>query len=251
MLSRNSTEAVAVEDEKTKDSTRLQVPEVHGRERRLSATSSSATSESISDARSSMESLSIVSSISSVESIIATPQKGLGHKASNDVLQVSKTVMSESGSSFDLSKELSTDYGNDAQEIRQACRYDCHCECHVQTNSTKPAKGFAKFMVAKVQCTETRCQNNLALQKSQAMQSVSFRKALSQVMSSRSIKVRYDLNTYRMVCEGSDAMRHVKHGNLEKLKACIESGQATIWDTAPDGWSLLHVCFVTHLKNEN
>ncbi|KAI9777815.1 MAG: hypothetical protein M1816_004404 [Peltula sp. TS41687] len=59
-------------------------------------------------------------------------------------------------------------------------------------------------------------------------------------MSSKSIKIRYDLNTYRMVSEGSDAMRHVKHGNLEKLKACIESGKATIWDTAPDGWSLLH-----------
>jgi len=48
------------------------------------------------------------------------------------------------------------------------------------------------------------------------------------------------MNTYRMVPEGSDAMRFVKHGNLEKLKMEILSGQATIWDTAPDGWSLLH-----------
>ncbi|KAL9029778.1 MAG: hypothetical protein Q9196_002020 [Gyalolechia fulgens] len=53
-------------------------------------------------------------------------------------------------------------------------------------------------------------------------------------------KVRYDLNTYRMVSEGSDAMRSVKHGNLERLKSCFESGEATLWDTAPDGWSLLH-----------
>ena len=60
-------------------------------------------------------------------------------------------------------------------------------------------------------------------------------------MSSRTIKVRYDLNTYRMISEGSDAMRYVKHGNLEKLKACIKTGEATLWDTAPDGWSLLHV----------
>ena len=60
-------------------------------------------------------------------------------------------------------------------------------------------------------------------------------------MSSRSIKVRYDLNTYRMVSEGSNAMRYVKHGNLEKLKTCIRTGEATLWDTAPDGWSLLHV----------
>lgn len=46
-----------------------------------------------------------------------------------------------------------------------------------------------------------------------------------------------------MVPEGSNAMRYVKHGNLEKLKLAIESGEATPWDTAPDGWSLLHVSF--------
>jgi ankyrin repeat protein len=44
-----------------------------------------------------------------------------------------------------------------------------------------------------------------------------------------------------MVPEGADAMRHVKHGNLEKLKASIASGEATLWDTTLDGWSLLHV----------
>lgn len=60
-------------------------------------------------------------------------------------------------------------------------------------------------------------------------------------MSSNSIKVRYNLNTYRMVSEGSDAFRYIKHGNLDKLKASIDSGEATLWDTAPDGWSLLHV----------
>ncbi|KAL8876911.1 MAG: hypothetical protein Q9198_004973 [Flavoplaca austrocitrina] len=66
------------------------------------------------------------------------------------------------------------------------------------------------------------------------------RKALAQVASSRSVKIRYDLNTFRMVSEGSDAMRYVKHGNLEKLKMCVRAGEATLWDTAPDGWSLLH-----------
>lgn len=62
-------------------------------------------------------------------------------------------------------------------------------------------------------------------------------------MTSRSIKYRYNLNTHRMIPEGSDVMHYVKHGNLEKLKGCIESGEATVWDTAPDGWSLLHVSY--------
>jgi hypothetical protein len=47
-----------------------------------------------------------------------------------------------------------------------------------------------------------------------------------------------------MVPEGSDALRYVKHGNLEKLKICFKLGEATIWDTAPDGWSLLHVSLI-------
>ena len=69
-------------------------------------------------------------------------------------------------------------------------------------------------------------------------------------MSSRSIKVRYDLNTYRMVSEGSNAMRYVKHGNLEKLKTCIRTGEATLLDTAPDGWSLLHVSSFVQICEE-
>jgi hypothetical protein len=44
-----------------------------------------------------------------------------------------------------------------------------------------------------------------------------------------------------MVPEGSDALRYVKHGKLDKLKMSISSREATPWDTAPDGWSLLHV----------
>lgn len=71
------------------------------------------------------------------------------------------------------------------------------------------------------------------------------------VMSSRSIKTQYHLNTYRMVSEGSDALRYVKHGNLERLKVCIQMGNATIWDTAPDGWSLLHVSFKRHNRRRS
>jgi hypothetical protein len=41
----------------------------------------------------------------------------------------------------------------------------------------------------------------------------------------------------------------VKHGNLDKLKSVIESGEATPWDTAPDGWSLLHVSYQSFSHN--
>ena len=55
--------------------------------------------------------------------------------------------------------------------------------------------------------------------------------------------VKHHLNTYRMVPETSVSMRYARHGDLYNLKACIEDGSATPYDTAVDGWSLLHVSY--------
>ena len=129
----------------------------------------------------------------------------------------------------------------DALVIRRACRYDCYCKCHVQDTAVPP-RGFSKLSIHKYHCTEPDCQSATPSNENGAIPSVFFRKIIPQIMSSKSIKVRYNLNTYRMVSEGSNSMRYIKHGNLEKLKMCIESGETTLWDTAPDGWSLLHVC---------
>lgn len=117
--------------------------------------------------------------------------------------------------------------------LRKACRYDCYCKCHTRDVATK--RGFSRAFES---CTDRTCH---AFGQTAISTSSFFRKALAQVASSRCVKIRYDLNTFRMVSEGSDAMRYVKHGNLEKLKMCVWAGEATLWDTAPDGWSLLHV----------
>ena len=123
--------------------------------------------------------------------------------------------------------------------IRKACRYDCFCKCHAQGLATK--RGLSRLSKSQALCTDPTCEAATSSEEPTVFPSKFFRKALSQVMSSKSIKVHYDLNAFRMVSEGSDAMRYVKHGNLDKLKMCIKSGEATLWDTAPDGWSLLHV----------
>ena len=135
-----------------------------------------------------------------------------------------------------------------ALTIRRACRYDCFCKCHVQ-NAPIQFKALSRIK-SRNQCTEPSCQGARSPGGQVVTPSTFFRKAISQVMSSKSIKVRYDLNSYRMVSEGSDAMRYVKHGNLEKLKACIMTGDATLWDTAPDGWSLLHVSSVVQMREK-
>jgi len=131
----------------------------------------------------------------------------------------------------------------DVSTMRRACRYDCYCKCHLQT-LTVSRNYVSKVNTPKRRCTEPTCKAAMKPGGVTRDPPNFFRKALSQAMSSKSIKIRYELNTFRMVPEGSDAIRHVKHGNLEKLKVCIQTGEATLWDTAPDGWSLLHVCLV-------
>jgi hypothetical protein len=130
--------------------------------------------------------------------------------------------------------------------IRRACQHSCYCKCHEQ-GVAEPKSGFPRFSARifhqgsqpKIECSDPTCAG-AAMQNSIPISS--FKRAMSHLMTSNSIKIRYRMNTYRMVPEGSNAMRYVKHGNLGKLKAAIQSGEATLWDTATDGWSLLHVC---------
>ena len=166
------------------------------------------------------------------------------------------TSLSSFGSSRSSVREVYSDTSNEASPnplaetpwvgaltIRKACRYDCFCRCHAQGAATR--RGFSRFSKSQSLCTDPACEVAPSSEEPIEFPSKFFRKVLSQVISSKSIKIYHDLNTYRMVSEGSDAMRYVKHGNLDKLKMCIESGEATLWDTAPDGWSLLHVSLRT------
>lgn len=137
----------------------------------------------------------------------------------------------------------------DSLVIRQACRFDCYCKCHSQ-NISLPNEIFSRFETpvlrpdkkSKVECTEPDCAG--ATSASKRIPSMFFHRAVSRLLSLQSAKSGCRLNTYRMVPEGANPLRYVKHGNLEKLQLSIKSREATPWDTAPDGWSLLHVCAV-------
>ena len=130
--------------------------------------------------------------------------------------------------------------------IRQACRFDCYCSCHPRTDIERDhtiasSKTFFQSKFTGLPCDEPSCQtrNN----GDSAVSSVSnfFRKALSHMAASHSMNMGYHITTFHIVPESSDVMRYTKQGDLDNLKAAIQSGTATLWDTAPDGWSLLHV----------
>jgi hypothetical protein len=131
--------------------------------------------------------------------------------------------------------------------IRRACRFDCYCRCHKQTIEVSNdlfsrfnSPIFRQSKGLRLECSEPDCAGATSSQ-TRVLPSTFFHRAFSRLASMRRVTVMYNLNTYRMVPEESDAIRYIKHDNLDKLKMCISSREATPWDTAPDGWSLLHV----------
>lgn len=134
----------------------------------------------------------------------------------------------------------------DSLVIRQACRFDCYCECHSQSVAVSKDV-FAKFNAPifrerrrfKVDCTEPDCAGATSSPK-RVLSSALFKRAMSHLLSYQSVKVRYDLNCYRIIPEGSNAMRYVKQGNLERLRMAVKTGEATPWDTA--GWMVSSSC---------
>lgn len=160
---------------------------------------------------------------------------------SEDTESSAVVLFNTSSTTMDTLEDLSSEH---EARVRRACHYKCYCKCH-EEDATPPRRRLGKLKSKKLGCTDVTCLSYTTVEENYKLHSKSFFGALSQAMSSHNIKVRYNMNTYRMISEGCDAMRFVKHGHLEKLRACIQSGEATIWDTAQDGWSLLHVSIFT------
>ncbi|KAK2763220.1 hypothetical protein FQN54_009856 [Arachnomyces sp. PD_36] len=190
---------------------------------------------------SSITAVSAESSTSSTRSSIFSGKNSTASSAPSD------TSLSRSGSGAQSQASTLVEGSSTASLIiRRACRHDCYCVCHEEPTAGKSRGSFSKFNAQifqekgkqKIECTDPSCAAVTAQEKPI---SISFlKKAMTHMVSTNAMKIRYRLHTYRMVPEGSNAMRYVKHGNLEKLKLAMESGEATPWDTAPDGWSLLH-----------
>jgi hypothetical protein len=132
---------------------------------------------------------------------------------------------------------------------RKSCAFNCYCRCHSDDGEDMPHLPLKRNVTVlslitrtRRQCSEPRCQRIVQHRTNKlVLPSSYFCKALACFVNSRSWTVKHHLNTYRMVPETCDSMRYAKHGDLKNLKACIESGEATPFDTVPDGWSLLHV----------
>lgn len=144
----------------------------------------------------------------------------------------------------EISKSDGDNYSTESSLIRKACRFDCYCKCHPRTrlkegDISSLSKSLSKLEISNYDCDDVNCESNKAI--SVGSSTRFFQKILCQVKSAQSIKVRHHMSTFHIVPESSDVLRYVKLGKLDSLQIAIQSGKATLWDTAPDGWSLLHV----------
>ncbi|GFF26884.1 ankyrin repeat protein [Aspergillus udagawae] len=190
---------------------------------------SSSTSSSIGSSAPS-QATSVFSSLNESVSCITVPDQ-------EEAIQTPNPVRATSARGVDT----------EALVIRRACRFDCYCRCHKQTLevtndvfSRFNSPIFRQSKGLRLECSEPDCAGATSSQ-TRVLPSTFFHRAFSRLASMQRVRVMYNLNTYRMVPEGSDAIRYIKHDNLDKLKMCISSREATPWDTAPDGWSLLHI----------
>jgi hypothetical protein len=131
---------------------------------------------------------------------------------------------------------------------RRSCAFNCYCNCHYhELNSSNILIKANKTVLGTLstsgrRCSVSSCCRTVAVSPRKLVYPrARFRNAVTSLVMFRGFKIKYYLNTYRDVGETSESMRYTKRGDLVRLKACIESGSATPFDTGPDGWSLLHV----------
>ncbi|KAF2972708.1 hypothetical protein GQX73_g864 [Xylaria multiplex] len=204
----------------------LQVPSIGSRPRKNSD-SSNVTSCNSSDTTSLMERLSLVSSTNSIES-----STSWGSSVSSDSALGPGDPENQALARIDITHQGRRQlFLQDMFVTRRSCHYSCHCRCH-EDPVAKPRRHFIGSRIGsrnyKPKCTDSTCMGNETLEDATEEYSHSFRKILSNVMSAKSVDVRFDLKTFRMVPEYSDSMRYVKHGNLDKLKAAAYHRQAEI-----------------------
>ena len=130
---------------------------------------------------------------------------------------------------------------------RQAgkCHDGCACQCHRDgaREFSKQGKIFGR------KCTELACRK-LGLKGVEVIirQSKYLKREFDLFVQRRGPRLSVQLKSRPVVPETSDAMRFVLIGDFHALKNVIISKKASIFDTATDGWSLLHASIDWNLK---
>jgi hypothetical protein len=139
------------------------------------------------------------------------------------------------------------------------CEKGCRCKCHKASMFPLPSSFCRAFRrafpsiindpVLVRRCTRADCR---ALQSGLRRLFVVVHKAFVSraivlAAISRGLRIKLQIKSYPLVSVTSDIMRFAHGNNLNGMRRLFSAGLATPRDTAPDGWTLLHVStyFVT------
>jgi hypothetical protein len=129
------------------------------------------------------------------------------------------------------------------------CDSNCRCVCHTTQKLLPDNLGMkrqnssscliAQFVRA---CTLKACKKKRRRSKgSFAVPSQVLNKAIGVRLLLKGFNHLFFLKAYNAVSENSDQIRYATSGNLQGLVVLVRTKKATINDTGPDGWTLLHV----------
>lgn len=138
---------------------------------------------------------------------------------------------------------------------RSTCDDSCACSCHANDIFELPGRQatIAQLVPVRTQivdCTEPKCRK-LALKKRQITirESSVLKKEFILLVILRGPGISCQVKSRPIVPETSDAIKYSQVGDLNSLRKVILDGSASIFDTGPDGWSLLHVCWDQYPKS--
>jgi hypothetical protein len=148
----------------------------------------------------------------------------------------------------------------EARLVKSTMHYDsrCMCPCHgleKSLNSRELPRPVQNFLEGESQFSAMSCRCELAtkrkkLNKSKEkssnlvfLRSNCFKKTFLIALVARGFRIRVYFRCHNLVPETAESMRCAQSGDFDTLEKLIKSNKATVNDTTPDGWSLLHVCF--------
>jgi hypothetical protein len=129
------------------------------------------------------------------------------------------------------------------------CDQNCRCICHsnqrvLPAELAKKRRASAPSLIARFvrACTLKDCgKKRRRSTGSLTVPSQVVNRAIGIKLLSKGFNHLFILKTCNAVSENSDQIRYAASGNLHALMMLVQTNKATINDTGPDGWSLLHV----------
>lgn len=123
---------------------------------------------------------------------------------------------------------------------RSRCYSQCQCPCHRASEPKTQNKESGKFNSTK--CSNPQCRSRDSRKTEFIIRDpMLLRREFVLSLICRGVQISCSIKTRPIVPASSAVIKCAENGDLVSLKNLLLAGKASIFDTEPDGWSLLHV----------